>query len=340
MIQKKVYGKLKNKIIDEYTITNSNNFSVSIITYGATITKLFTKDKYQNLGDIVLGFKDLDGYLQKNNRYFGATIGRYANRISNSKIIINDITYHLYNNNKGASLHGGHIGFDKVIWKLNDSTDNSIILNYLSKDTEEGYPGNLNIYIKYLLNNNDELVIEYLANTDKPTFINLTNHTYFNLNPEKFESIKNHELTIFADKYVEIDNNLLPTGRILNVNNKYNFTQASNLNNLFNMGYEYDNCWVVNGIYNHLKHACILYHPISGRRMDIFSTKPGLQFYTGNFLNGNYINTKNNDSYIKQSGLCLEPQFFPDSPNFKNFPNSLINPNETYLHKSIYKFSY
>jgi len=340
LVLKKIYGKFQNKTIYEYTITNCNNFSVSILSYGATISKLFTKDKNHNLGDIVLGFRNLDGYLQKSNRYFGSTIGRYANRISNSSFKINDKTYYLSNNNNGASLHGGFTGFDKVIWQLFDSTENSLSFNYLSKDSEEGYPGNLNVNIKYTLNNFNELEIEYSANTDKPTFINLTNHTYFNLNPEKFESIKYHELTIFANKYIEIDKQLIPTGQILNTNNKFNFTKPRLLNSLFNKGYEYDNCWILNDIYSPIKHACVLYHPITGRRVDIYTTKPGLQFYSGNFLNGNYIQTKNNEIYNKQSGLCLEPQFYPDSPNFIHFSNSLLNPNETYFHKSIYKFTY
>ena len=328
-------GSFHNKKIIEFNISNFNGLSLSVMNYGATITKIVTKDRFDNDTDIVLGFTNFEGYLQESNRYFGSTIGRFANRISNSKFTIKNKEYQLYSNNNDNSLHGGKIGFDKVIWESQfDSKDNSVTFSYLSSDMEEGYPGNLNVSVKYKLTEQNEIIISYFAKTDKPTFVNLTNHSYFNLSSYPQSLINDHELMIKANKFLEVDDYLIPTGNLLKVDNTVmDFRLAKKVN------LELDYNWVLDKEENESELISTLYCEDSGIFMEISTTLPGLQVYSGNKIIPCKNFTKNPLGYTKFSGICLETQFFPDSPNHFNFPSTFLCPSETYNQTTIYKVS-
>lgn len=326
-------GSFNNKKIIEFNISNFNGLSLSVMNYGATITKIVAKDRFDNDADIVLGFTNFEGYLQVSNRYFGSTIGRFANRISNSKFTIKNKEYQLYPNNNDNSLHGGKIGFDKVVWESQfDSKDNSVTFSYLSSDMEEGYPGNLNVSVKYKLTEQNEIVISYFAKTDKPTFVNLTNHSYFNLSTYPQSLINEHELMVKANQFLEVDDFLIPTGNLVRVDNtEMDFRVAKKVN------LELDHNWVLDKEYNKLELISTLYSEDSGILMEISTTLPGLQVYSGNKIIPTKNYTKNQLGYTKSSGICLETQFFPDSPNHDSFPNTLLTPDNIYNHSTVYK---
>jgi aldose 1-epimerase len=340
-IQEKQFGNDSTAQVTEYTITNPSGMQVSILNYGGTITKIIVPDKNGNMGDVVLGFETFNGYRQKNNPYLGALVGRYANRIAKAKFTLDGKTYNLAANNSGNSLHGGIIGFDKVIWNVEKIGDSSLKLNYQSKDGEEGYPGNLNVQTIYTLGSDNALKIEYTATTDKATPVNLTNHSYFNLSAGADSNILNHQLQLNADKFTPVNDQLIPTGQITDVKGTpMDFTTAKAIGkDIGSVKGGYDHNWVLNKNGNELQQAATVYEPNSGRYMEVFTTQPGIQFYTGNFLDGSLMFTKGNKKYGQHAGLCLETQHFPDSPNQPAFPSTILKPGETYNQTTVYKFS-
>jgi aldose 1-epimerase len=341
-ITEKSFGTFNNEAVTEYTLTNAAGMQVSIINYGGTVTKINTKDKAGKDGNVILGYDSLAGYLQKGNPYFGCLIGRYGNRIAKGKFTLDGKTYNLATNNNGQSLHGGIKGYDKVMWKAEKlAGDSSIKLTYISKDGEEGYPGNLSIEVVYTLTADNGLKIDYAATTDKATPINLTNHCYFNLSAGKDSTILAHELMLKADKYTEVDTVLIPTGKLPDVKNTpMDFTTAKMIGkDIAKVKGGYDHNWVLNKTNKNIESISTLYHSGSGRFMEVFTTEPGIQFYSGNFLDGTLTNTNNNQKYVLHAGLCLETQHFPDGPNQPTFPNTILKPGEKYTHTSLYKFS-
>jgi aldose 1-epimerase len=341
-ITEKPFGTFEGKAVNEYTLTNASGMQVGIINYGGTVTKIITPDKSGAMGDVVLGYDSLSGFLQKTNPYFGALIGRYGNRIANAKFTLDGKEYTLAANDHGNSLHGGNKGYDKVWWNIEKLPgDSSLKLTYLSKDGEEGYPGNLNVQVIYTLAANNSLKIYYTATTDKATPVNLTNHCYFNLSAGKDSTIFNHELMIDADKFTPVNDKLIPTGKIAEVKNTpMDFTTAKKVGrDIDSVKGGYDHNWVLNKKGNALEKVAAVYEPNSGRYMEVFTTAPGLQFYSGNFLDGTLTNTKKGQKYLQHAALCLETQHFPDSPNEPAFPNTILKHGETYTQTTVYKFS-
>lgn len=340
-LNSRVFGNYDNRSVAEYTLKNSAGMEVSILDYGGIVTRIIVPDKNGNMGDVVFGFESLDGYLQKNEPYFGALVGRYANRISKARFTLDGKTYTLAANNNGNSLHGGNKGFDKVIWTAEKVSDSSLKLTYQSKDGEEGYPGNLTAQVVYSLGSDNSLRIDYTATTDKPTPVNLTNHSYFNLSAGKDSTILNHELQLNADKYTPVDDKLIPTGKIAGVKNTpMDFTQPKPIGrDIEKVSGGFDHNWILNRSGNGLEKAAAVYEPASGRLMEVYTTQPGIQFYTGNFLDGTLKYTKNGQKYVQHGALCLETQHYPDSPNQPAFPNTILKPGEVYRQTTVYKFS-
>jgi aldose 1-epimerase len=335
------FGTFEGKPITEYTLTNAAGMQLGIINYGGIITKIITQAKDSSWGDVVTGYESLDGYLQKDNPYFGALIGRYANRLAKGKYTIDGIDYSAALNNNGHSLHGGLKGFDKVVW---DAVilpgDSSVQLNYVSKDGEEGYPGNLKVQVVYTLTANNAIKIEYTASTDKTTILNLTNHAYFNLTAGKSATIYDHLVQINANKYTPVDSSLIPTGALLDVQGTpMDFTTPKKVGlDIDKVLGGYDHNWVLNKAAG-LQEVANVYEPISGRYLTVATTEPGLQFYTGNFLDGTLKDTKKGVVYNKHYALTLETQHFPDSPNQPGFPSTILKPGETYQQTTVYSFS-
>ena len=345
---KVLFGKLENgKNIYKYLLTNGS-CEVEVISYGGIITSIKVPDKSNNLIDVTLGFETLDPYL-KDHPYFGAIVGRYANRIDNGKFTINNIDYNLPINNKGTSLHGGIKGFDKVNWDVvsyDSEKKRYIKLNYLSKDMEEGYPGNLNIYVTYTLTDDNELRVKYEAETDKTTILNLTQHTYFNLSGESSGDILDHELELYADSFLPVNEKIIPTGEIKNVGDTpFDFRNGKKIGkDLYNqddqllLGNGYDHCWVLNDYNKELRKISEVNSEDSKIKMEVFTDLPGVQLYIGNFLDGS-LNSKKGMSYIKRSGFCLETQFFPNSPNTESFPSTVLEPGDKFSSTTTFKFS-
>lgn len=343
-IGKELFGRTSDGTeVILYTLRNDQNVTVKIITYGGIITSLQVPDKEGKTADIVLGFNTLEEYLGE-HPYFGAIVGRCANRIAGGRFMLNGREYKLAMNAEKCHLHGGNTGFDRVVWDAEELKNDKAVgvrLTYLSKDGEEGYPGNLHVTVTYQLNSENELVIEYEAVTDKPTILNLTNHSYFNLNGEGTGDILGHEIMINADKYTVLDENLLPTGEIASVKGSpLDFTEAQVIGARIGElkgGYDYN--YVLNKEQqDELSLAAWARDPESKRTMQVFTTQPGMQFYTSNFLDGSLIG-KSGRPYGKYAAFCLETQHFPDSPNQENFPSTILNPGEIYRQKTIYKFS-
>ncbi len=348
-IKEQPFGEVDGKKVNLYTLTNTNNIEMKVTNYGGIITSLKVPDKNGNFDDIVLGYNTLADYI-KNNPYFGAIIGRYGNRIKLGKFILEGNEYTLATNNPPNALHGGPKGFDKVVWDAETSQDSnsvSIQFSYLSKDGEEGYPGDLNVDVTYILTNENELRIDYLATTDKPTIVNLTNHTYWNFAGEGSGDILNHQLMINADKYTPVDNTLIPIGELASVEGTpMDFREATAIGSRINDDFEqlkfgngYDHNWVLNkSVENEMTLAATVFEPTSGRYMEIYTTEPGIQFYSGNFLDGSIIG-KRGKNYEFRDGFCLETQHYPDSPNKPNFPSTVLRPDETYKTTTLHKFS-
>ena len=340
-MQKVFFGTVGNDSIYQFKLQNAKGTEVFIMNYGGTITNLLVADKNGQKGDVVLGFDSLSGFLQKGNPYFGALIGRYGNRIANGKFTLDGKTYALATNNNGNHLHGGIKGFDKVFWNVDAASDSALHLSYNSKDGEEGYPGNLQVKVVYSLDNDNALKIDYTATIDKACPINLTNHTYFNLSAGKDSTILDHELMIDADRYTAVNDKLIPTGQLPSVKNTpMDFTKAKRIgNDIDKVKGGFDHNWVLNKKDASLSLIATLYHPASGRFMEVSTTQPGVQFYTGNFLDGTLTGGKNGAKYVQHAGLCLETQHFPDSPNQPSFPSTVLKPGETYHQVTVYKFS-
>jgi aldose 1-epimerase len=338
---KEPFGKADQKEIFRFVLTNSNGIKVKIINYGGIITSILVPDKGGRMGDIVLGYDSLNQYIA-NSPYFGATIGRYANRIAKGKFALNGKIYKLAKNNGNNSLHGGLKGFDKVVWDAKETADSSgahLELTYLSKDGEEGYPGNLKVKVIYSLNESNELTMLIEAETDKPTPVNLCNHTYFNLS-EADTNILGHILTLYADHYTQVSGELIPTGALADVRGT-----AMDFNNSISIGERinlvkggYDHNYVLTKSPGKLAMAAQLFDPRTGRQVEIFTTQPGMQLYSGNFLDGSIVG-KGSKSYKSHWGLCLETQHFPDSPNQPSFPNTILKPGEKFSEKTVYRFS-
>ena len=340
-ITEKPFGIFENEVVTQYTLTNPNGMQVSIINYGGTVTNILTPDKDKVMGDVVLGFDSLAGYLQKGNPYFGCLVGRYGNRINKGKFVLDNIAYQLPVNDHGNTLHGGVKGFDKVVWQATKlSGDSSLQLTYTSKDGEQGFPGNLKIKVVYTLTADNALQIAYTATTDKATPVNLTNHCYFNLSGGKQPTILDHMVTILADKYTAVDSLLIPTGKLPDVKGTpMDFTTGKSVEkDIASVKGGYDHNWVLIRAGKGLELVANIYDAATGRNMEVLTTEPGLQFYTGNFLDST-LKGKNNWMYGKQAALCLETQHFPDGPNQPSFPNTILKPGEMYQHTTVYRFS-
>ncbi len=326
-----------------YTLTNPNGMRARITNYGAILVSLEAPDKKGKLADVTLGFDTLDGYL-KVHPYFGAIVGRYANRIGNAQFTLNGVLYKLAANNNENHLHGGIKGFDKAVWKPEDVKVEGnkawVKLIYISEDEEEGYPGNLACTVTYTLNEDNELKISYEAQTDKTTIVNLTNHAYFNLAGQGKGDILGHELMINADNYTPVDEGLIPTGEIRRVHNSpMDFTSPMSIGSrIGQVEGGYDHNYVLNSEGGTLALCAEVYEPTTGRVMTIRTTEPGVQFYTGNFLDGT-LTGKGGKVYKKHYGFCLETQHFPDSPNKPSFPSVVLQPGQKYTSETVYKFS-
>jgi aldose 1-epimerase len=344
-IEKASFGVTNEGIpVDEYTLVNDNGVMAKFITYGGALTSLYVPDKNGKFADIILGFDSLDGYESAANPYFGCITGRYANRIGNGQFTIDGRTYTLAQNNGPNSLHGGVKGFNRVVWKafpFKSPEGPAIRFKYLSHDGEEGFPGNLSVTVTYTLTNQNELKIEYLATTDKPTVVNLTNHAYFNLAGEGVGNILDHLLQIVADNYTPVDNTLIPTGEIAPVaGTALDFTTPRAIGERVMEFAEppfkgYDHNFVLNNQTGQLALAARVEEPTSGRVMEVWTTEPGVQLYTGNWLD---LVGKGGKYYGQFAGFCLETQHYPDSPNKSNFPPVVLKPGETYSTMTIYKF--
>ncbi len=348
-IEKKAFGRTLDGVdIDQYILKNRNGMEISAINYGGIITSWKAKDREGNYKDIVLGFNKLSEY-EDGSPYFGAIIGRYGNRIAKGKFTLNGEKYTLAVNNGENNLHGGLKGFDKVIWDSKEVVDDStasLVLSYVSNDMEEGYPGNLEVQVIYTLNNNDELSVKYEAVTDKTTIINLTQHSYFNLSADFNKNILDHDILINADSFLPVDSTLIPTGEIRNVGDTpFDFRrpknvgdEISNSNKQLMIGNGYDHCWVLNNQNQGLRFVASAYDSGTGRLLEVFSDQPGIQFYSGNFLDGT-LQSKIGGTYDFRSGFCLETQHYPNSPNEKSFPSVTLSSGEKYVTETIFKFS-
>lgn len=332
------WGTIDSSSVYRFTLTNTKGTEVTITNYGGIVTSFITADKDGNRSNIVVGFDSLDQYQQK-PPYFGAIIGRYGNRIGNAAFVLDGKKYTLASNDGKNHLHGGQKGFDKVVWNatiLNDTIP-SLTLTYVSKDGEEGYPGNLKVIVQYTLTENNELKIEYTAATDKATPVNLTNHSYFNLSGDVRNTILQHTLEIAANNYTPVDSALIPTGEIKSVQGSpFDFTTAKPIGrDIDSVKGGYDHNWVLNSTDGSLQKAAILSDPVSGRSLEVYTTEPGLQFYTGNFLDGTF--SVHGQPVQFRTALCLETQHFPDSPNKPGFPSTILQPGQQYHTITIYK---
>ena len=342
------FGKTKDgTAVQLFTLRNAHGLQATITNYGGIITSLLVPDRAGKLGDVVLGFDKLAGYQGEGplaSPYFGALIGRYGNRIKNGQFTLDGKKYQLAKNNGPSALHGGLKGFDKVLWQAQPDTSangQTLKLTYLSKDDEEGYPGNLTVTAVYTLTDDDALRVDYTATTDKATPLNLTQHSYFNLNHGAAQNNHDHVLTIAADRYTVVDDNLIPTGELRPVQGTpMDFRQPHAIGErLAKVGGPapggYDHNWVLNG--DGMRAVATVFEPVSGRTMEVLTDQPGLQFYAGNFLDGK-LTGKGGTVYKQHYGFCLETQHFPDSPNQKTFPNTILRPGETFRSTTVYKF--
>jgi len=332
------FGTTDGQDVSLYTLTNERGFEVSITNYGGAVVSLKAPDRRGEFADVALGYETLEEYV-RNPRYFGGLIGRHANRIGLGKFSLNGKEYQLTQNNGVNHLHGGARGFDKRVWEALDQKDPgavSLRLQYRSVEGEEGYPGNVKANVTYTLFAENELEINYEATTGRDTIVNLTNHSYFNLAGSG--DILGHELTLHADAFTPVSKELIPTGEIAPVDNTpMDFRRGKAIGKDLNAAGGYDHNFVVKNYDGSLRSAARLYEPNSGRVLEILTTQPGIQFYSGNFLDGSLIG-KGGAVYHKYAGLCLEPQHFPDAPNHANFPSTVLKPGEVYKHVSVYRF--
>ena len=349
IINKEFFGKTSDNVdVSQYTLKNRKGMEVSVISYGGIITSWKAKGRDGKYEDVVLGFDNLRDYENK-SPYFGALIGRYGNRIKEGKFSLDGVEYNLAKNNGENHLHGGVEGFDKVIWEVEEEVDESsasLILRYKSIDKEEGYPGNLDIKVTYTLTNEDEFKVRYEAETDKKTIINLTQHSYFNLSSGLSTDVLAHEITIDADYFLPVDKTLIPTGELRDVGQTpFDFREYKAVGDDIDLqdtqltyGNGYDHCWVLNNQDEGVRFVASAFDPLSGRLLEVLSDQPGIQFYSGNFLDGT-LKSREGGNYGFRSGFCLETQHYPNSPNQQSFPSVILNPGEKYDTETIFKFS-
>ncbi len=342
------FGILPNgKTVKRYTLTNKNQAQLQVINYGGIVTALKMPDRNGNIEDVVLGYDSLAGYL-RNSPYFGCLIGRFGNRIAKGKFKLDNQTYTLAKNNNGEHLHGGTVGFDKVYWDIEEVQNeegSAVKLSYVSKDMEEGFPGTLTVEVQYVLTDKNEWKIYYTATTDKKTIVNLTQHSYFNLTGNTKGNIEGHEFVLEADKFLPVNKTLIPTGELKDVKGTpFDFRKPKKVgkdinakNEQLTFGKGYDHCWVLSSK-DSLKFAASVYDSLSGRFMEIHTTEPAFQFYSGNFLDGTIIG-KYNVPYTLHYAMILETQHYPDSPNKPEFPSVVLNPQETYRSYTVHTFS-
>jgi aldose 1-epimerase len=331
--------------VDMFTLHNAQGMTMRIITYGGIVTSLTAPDRAGQFSDIVLGYDSLASYV-RSSPYFGALIGRYGNRIAKGRFTLNGIEHVLAANDGANHLHGGVKGFDKVVWKAEPLDDRALVLSYVSKDGEEGYPGTLYAKVTYTLTDSNEVRIDYSATADMATVVNLTHHSYFNLAGAGKGDILNHDLTVQADQITPIDAGLIPTGELRNVaGTAFDFRTGGRIgahigddDEQLRFAGGYDHNFVLNKMDNSLTPVARVTEPTSGRIMEILTTEPGLQFYSGNFLNGTTVG-KGGVAYQFRFGFCLETQHFPDSPNKPQFPSTVLEPGKTYASTTIYRFS-
>ena len=348
-ISSQIFGTSRSgESVELFTLKNEQGVEVQIMTYGCIITKILCPDNQGNIEDIVLGFETLEEY-EKDSPFFGAAVGRYANRIAKGKFTLEGKEYQLVAQNKGNHLHGGLKGFDKVVWKVKSVTSNDqeaqLVLTYFSKDGEEGYPGNLDVQLTYTLKSNNELDIRYEATTDQTTILNLTQHTYFNLTGNIKGGILDHEVQIHAKQFVPVDETVIPTGELMPVKgNAFDFTQAKKIGTEIDADHDqiakgggYDHCYVFDKALNAFELVASAYEPISGRALEVRTTEPGMQFYTGNNLDGR-LTGKMGVNYARRIAFCFETQHFPDSPNQPQFPTTVLSPGEKFDSRTNYRF--
>jgi len=343
--EKDFIGELASEGIKLFSLTNVSGTTAQITNLGGRVVSLWVTDSKGSFADVSIGYKTAGEYINNDESFYGALIGRYGNRIAKGQFVIEGDTFKLSINNGLNTLHGGPTGFHSRVWNATQLAKNELELTYLSKDGEEGYPGNVHVKVKYKLTDNNELKIEYFASTDKPTHVNLTNHTYFNLAGEASGTINNHLLMINADSYTPVDSGLIPTGEVAPVKGTpFDFrnptpigARVNNDNEQLKMGGGYDHNWVLNKGDEKISLAATLQDPGSGRKMEVYTSEPGVQFYGGNFMNGKYKGKF--DLPIKyREAMCLETQHFPNTPNQDNFPSTLLKPGEEYYSICIYKF--
>src|SRR5678815_1025152 len=347
-ITKESFGKTGDgENVDLYTLTNNLGMQAKIMNYGGIVVSLKVPDRNGKMDDVVLGFNDLDSYL-KGHPYFGAIVGRYGNRIAKGRFTLNGVEYKLAVNNGENHLHGGIKGFDKVVWtakEMRTKMGPALSLTYISKDGEEGYPGTLTATVVYTLTNNNELKLDYTVTTDKDTVSNLTHHSYFNLAGEGNGDILSHILTLNGSRFTPTDAGSIPTGELKAVaGTPFDFLKPTVIGKRINdqdqqlqYGSGYDHNFVVNGKFGSLRSAATVYEPTSGRVLEVWTTEPGVQFYTGNFLDGT-LTGKSGKVYQKRFGFCLETQHYPDSPNHPAFPTTTLKKGATYRSTTVYRF--
>ena len=342
LIEEKAWGELEGKAVSLFILKAPNGFEAHITNYGATLVSLIVPDKEGQPGDVLLGFDQLKGYLQQGNPYIGCTVGRFANRIADARFALNGKTYALFANAGPNTLHGGQRGFDKQLWSakplLSDSSA-ALELSLTSPDGQEGYPGTLQVKVVFSIDKDFGLKLEYFAQTDKPTLVNLTNHAYFNLSAGKSPTILDHDLMFVASQFTPVNNQLIPTGKIDSVKGgPMDFTSAKPVGrDILKVAGGYDHNYVLDKKPGELALAAQLHDPLSGRTMQMFTTEPGVQFYSGNFLDSTLVGKKGL-LMPKHHGLCLEAQYFPNAPNEKGFPTTVLQPGSTYRQTTIYRF--
>jgi len=346
-VTKAPFGNLPDGTpIEIYTLKNGNGMEARICTYGGIVVSLTARDRNGQFADVVLGYDNLDGYVKNNSPYFGCLVGRYGNRIGGAKFTLEGKTCTLAANNGPNSLHGGLKGFDKVVWKAKPLTGAALELTYLSKDGEEGFPGNLEVTAVYRLTEDNSLRLDFTAKTDKTTVCNLTQHSYFNLRGQGNGDVLGHKVYINSDKTTPVDKELITTGGYAPVDGTpFDFRRPTTIGARINdpdtvlqYGPGYDHNWVINKPFGKLGLQARVYEPTSGRVLEVWSTEPGLQFYAGNFLDGT-ITGKGGKVYQRRTGFAMEPQHYPDSPNKPEFPTTELKPGQTYKNTIIYKFT-
>jgi aldose 1-epimerase len=346
LISEKPFGQTaSSEAVTLYTLKNTQGMEVQIMNYGAIITKILVPDKNKVMEDVVLGFDNVADYI-KDSPYFGAIVGRYGNRIAAGKFSLDGKSYTLAAQNNGQHLHGGLKGFDKKVWKTVSQQPGSLTLSYLSQDGEEGFPGNLEIQVTYTLSEDNSIAMDYVAKTDQATVLNICNHSYFNFTGNVKRDVLDHKLQLNAPFFIPVDRVLIPTGEVKSVKGgPFDFTSAKKIgldinanDEQISLGGGYDHCYAFDKAPGAFGKIARVEEPVSGRVMEVFTTEPGVQLYTGNNLDGHLIG-KYGVKYTKRSGFCLETQHYPDSPNKPNFPSTVLRPGETYTSKTVYQFS-